>query len=639
MKKIYILVLLIGTSCMQSCLNNNFLEKYPLDQQTEETAFFSYENFQTYAWNFYSYLEVDAGPTSLEGGPVSTSIFDCYSDNGFYGSPNEENPWVWQTVTVPSTTDEWDVPYTRIRAINIMLDHIDDSDLDEDEKKHWRSVGYFFKANEYYRLISFFGSAIWVENTLKDNDDDILYAKRMPRAELAQKVLDMLLYARDNIKAEGDGENTINRDVVLALISRFGLFEGTWEKYHSISEGTDYLQACFEASAELVMKHPTVHPNYDELFNSESLAGKDGILLYKNFLSDGKGHNMTRYVRTSSHYGEVCADAIAAYLCQDGKPIYTSNLFGGDKNTGDADVYTEFRNRDYRLYFNVCPPYKVNSPSATNVDFSLVTDTENPVDREYIDLMNNLCAGTSSTKTLPMLQWAGQILREIPHFRENAYGMGQGFMTSYGGYYVWKYYNTTTPVNSAGSLNSTDFPLFRMGEVMVNYAEAAFELGKFSQQIADATINVLRDRAHVAHMNVAQIDANFDPKRDQTVDPVLWEIRRERRVELMFEGFRNDDLRRWKKGEYMNKQQLGVYLNKADLEDERHRGDEADVADFKLQLDRAGNSGRIVFFADPVAVGKGWLDHYYLHPLPSNELLLNKNLEQNLGYPTTNADK
>ena len=52
-----------------------------------------------------------------------------------------------------------------------------------------------------------------------------------------------------------------------------------------------------------------------------------------------------------------------------------------------------------------------------------------------------------------MLQWAGQILREIPHFRENAYGMGQGFMTSYGGYYVWKYYNTTTPVNSAGSLN------------------------------------------------------------------------------------------------------------------------------------------------------------------------------------------
>lgn len=348
---------------------------------------------------------------------------------------------------------------------------------------------------------------------------------------------------------------------------------------------------------------------------------------------------MTRYVRTSSHYGEISSEAVAAYLCQDGKPIYTSDLFEGDKETGDADVYTEFRNRDYRLYWNVCPPYKINSPSATNTDPSSITYTDNPADREFIDLMSQLCEGTASTKTLPMLQWSGQILREMPHFRENIYGMGQGYMTSYGGYYVWKYYNTVTPVNSAGDLNSTDFPLFRMGEVMVNYAEAAFELGKFNQGIADMTINVLRDRAHVSHMQVAEINADFDPKRDQGVDPVLWEIRRERRVELMFEGFRNDDLRRWKKGEYMNKQQLGVYLQKSDLEDERHRGDEADIANFKLQLDRPGDAGRVVFFANPITAGKGWQDHYYLHPLSSNELLLNKNLEQNPGYPTTNSSK
>ena len=76
-----------------------------------------------------------------------------------------------------------------------------------------------------------------------------------------------------------------------------------------------------------------------------------GILLYKNFLSDGKGHNMTRYVRTSSHYSEISSDGVATYLLQDGKPIYTSEMFGGNKETGDADVYTEFRNRDYRLYF------------------------------------------------------------------------------------------------------------------------------------------------------------------------------------------------------------------------------------------------------------------------------------------------
>ena len=636
MKKIIISISSI-LFLFSSCLNNDYLDRLPLDQQTEETAFSSYENFQTYAWQFYTYLEADAGPTSLDAGPNSTSIFDCYSDNGFFGSPNNENPWVWQTVTVPSTTTNWDTPYTRIRAINILLDNIDASSMTDEEKNHWRSVGYFFKANEYYRLIAYFGSAIWVEHALQDTDTDVLYSARMPREDLAAKVLEMLEYAKDNIQINGDGDNTINRDVVLALISRFGLFEGTWQKYHGISNGEAYLQASFEASNELIAAHPQVHANYDELFNSESLAGIEGILLYKNFLSDGKGHNMTRYVRTSSHYGEVCAEAIAAYLCQDGKPIYTSDLFEGDKETGDADVYTEFRNRDYRLYWNVCPPYKVNSPSATNTDMTLVTDTENPVDREYIDLMAELCAGTTSTKTLPMLQWAGQILREIPHFRENAYGMGQGFMTSYGGYYVWKYYNTVTPVNSAGNLNSTDYPLFRMGEVMVNHAEAAFELGKFNQSVADATINVLRDRAHVAHMQVSEITSDFDPKRDMSVNPVLWEIRRERRVELMFEGFRNDDLRRWKKGEYMNKQQVGVYLKKSDLEDERHRGEEANVNNFLLQLDRQGDEGRVVFFSDPITSGKGWQDHYYLYPLPSNELLLNKSLEQNPGYPATNT--
>lgn len=635
MKKLLISFLAIGTTLFQSCLNNDYLERLPLDKQTEETVFVSYDNFKTYSWKFYTYLTAYAGPTAIKGGPNEKYIFDSYSDNGFYGNPGSENPWTWpEKTTVPSTADEWSKPYERIRAINIMLDNLDNSQMTESEKAHWRSLGYFFKANEYYRLIAHYGSAIWVENALKDTDTEILYAKRTPRTELAAKVLEMLEYAKENINPDGDGENTINRDVVCALISRYGLFEGTWQKYHSISDGLKYLQASFDASKELINAHPTVHNHYDELFNSEELQGTTGILLYKNFLSDGKGHNMTRYVRTSSHYSEISSDGIAAYLCQDGKPIYTSDLFEGNKETGDADVYTEFRNRDYRLYYNVCPPYKVNSPSATNMDMSKVTFTNDPRDKEYIDLMAQISNTAGSTKTLPALQWAGQILREVPHFRENSYNMGQGFMTSYGGYYVWKYYNTVTPVNSAGSVNSTDFPLFRMGEVMVNHAEAAWELGQFNQSVADATINVLRKRAHVADMKVSEINASFDPKRDQSVDPVLWEIRRERRVELMFEGYRFDDLRRWKKAEYMNTQQFGVYLKKSDLEDTRHMGDKANPSNFKLKLDRNGDEGRIVFFSKPV----GWVDRHYLFPLPSNELLLNQNLDQNEGYPRSNAE-
>ena len=89
---------------------------------------------------------------------------------------------------------------------------------------------------------------------------------------------------------------------------------------------------------------------------------------------------------------------------------------------------------------------------------------------------------------------------------------------------------------------------------MVNYAEAMCELNKFDQAAADKSINKLRARANVAKMVVNDINDAFDPKRDPSVPALLWEVRRERRVELMGEGFRLDDLRRWKKGDYVNKQ-------------------------------------------------------------------------------------
>lgn len=101
----------------------------------------------------------------------------------------------------------------------------------------------------------------------------------------------------------------------------------------------------------------------------------------------------------------------------------------------------------------------------------------------------------------------------------------------------------------------------------MNYAEAAWELGLFDQTVADKTINLLRDRAGVSPMNVSMITSDFDPMRDKgnapwwtgkggkfgnyEVDPVLWEIRRERQIELFGEGFGFYDIRRWAKAATM----------------------------------------------------------------------------------------
>ena len=109
---------------------------------------------------------------------------------------------------------------------------------------------------------------------------------------------------------------------------------------------------------------------------------------------------------------------------------------------------------------------------------------------------------------------------------------------------------------------------------MLNYAEAMCELGEFDQTVADVTINKLRPRANVKLMKVSEINSAFDPKRDlgnpdypndYEVSPLLWEIRRERRIELFSEGFRFDDLRRWKKCHYALKKKLGQYVRASDF--------------------------------------------------------------------------
>lgn len=580
---------------MGSCLNNDFMEVYPKDQQTESTAFSTYDNFKTYSWGLYNVFFGYSFGTSQ-----TDEIFrgDYEADNMIKHLPGQESQWAYQRAKVPATATEWD--YSYIRRCNLMLDNIDQSSMGQAQKDHWRSVGYFFRSYKYFQMLSLYGGIPWVEHVLQDNSPE-LYDPRASRDEVADHILQNLKFAETHINPAGDGKNTINRSVVQALISRFGLFEGTWRKHHGLSGAEVYLKECVRASKEVMKAYPTLHPNYEELFNSESLNGVPGIILYKEYATSQLCHGMTRLVRTAESQIEATKDAVDSYLCSDGRPISTSPMY---EYKGDQDIYAQFRHRDYRLYHTVCPPYRIKSsgPQATTWDY-----TDKPVEREYIDLMASISQETYHR--LPTSNFKGFITMGQPHFKNDNWG--QGWNASQMGFWVWKYYNTHTNASNANGVCTTDAPLFRLGEVLLNYAEAAFELGEFTQDVADATINKLRQRAHVADMKVADINAGFDTARDPEVEPVLWEIYRERRVELMGEGFRLDDLRRWKKGHYVNKQPLGVYL-----------GAPTD------KIKKVNADGYVYFFDAP----QGWLDHYYLFPIPLNQRALNPQLEQNPGW-------
>ena len=111
--------------------------------------------------------------------------------------------------------------------------------------------------------------------------------------------------------------------------------------------------------------------------------------------------------------------------------------------------------------------------------------------------------------------------------------------------------------------NTNDAPVIRYAEVLLNWIEAKAELGGVTQTDIDNSINQLRRRPldataqakglkNTADMKLSDITTDFDPARDQDVDPLIWEIRRERRMELVYEHCRLHDIKRWKKLEYMN---------------------------------------------------------------------------------------
>lgn len=601
MKKIQILIGIMFLS-LTGC-SEEFLDKLPLDQLTEATTFTTNSNFETFSWGFYD---------TFEGYHASERISflqEMESDLVVNNNGTQGSSMFFQRRTVPATSGRWTAPYVQIRRANLMLENIENGQLSDAEKGHWRGVGLFFRAWQYINLVRYYGGVPWIDKVL-NSDDEALFGPRDSRETVTTNILNDLLAAEATINIAGDGIS-INRDVVRAVISRFGLIEGTWRKYHGLGGEQQFLQASVNASTALIADHPTLHPNYDEVFNSENLSGKNGILLYKAYEFAILTGNYSHYNRSSIGNEDLTKKMADKFLMLDGETIHTSPLFDGEQ-----DVYDEYRNRDTRMYINTTPPYRVDTGGKNQDTFNYLPDGSEfaangktyTINNEYVDLMANLSDDTH--KTLPDINWRGLVVRSVPHFR--FFNEGHGYNITYSGYNFHKFYNKISRLQSQ---DSHDAPLFRMGEVLLNHAEATFELGQFDQSVADATINKLRDRGGVAHLNIASIVP--DPTRDADVDPVLWEIRRERAVEYLGEGFgRAYDIKRWGKlVEYGAQEKTGRYIVGSDYNN-------------KVPIMNGASEGYVKMFGTPLGVPA----HYYLDPVPSDQIVLNPALEQNPGW-------
>src|SRR5690606_30186281 len=135
---------------------------------------------------------------------------------------------------------------------------------------------------------------------------------------------------------------------------------------------------------------------------------------------------------------------------------------------------------------------------------------------------------------------------------------------NFSGYHQLKgYVNSTDQV----ILGGVDVPVHRYAEVLLILAEAKAELGTLTQSDLDNTVNQLRERAGMPHLDLTWENANPDPVLAAKFPNVggknlgvILEIRRERRVELSFEATRYDDLMRWHAGKLLAKIPQGMYF-------------------------------------------------------------------------------
>lgn len=576
MKKKIIYLFVLATLAVSGC-NKDFLTRYPLDQFTDDTYWTNENNIRTFSYGFY--------PNFFPGYGAA------WTWGVYFSAPGGKLDDDWANTTPPKFSDivptsggGWD--FSWVRKANIFIDRVSKAPLTDEAKNHWLGVARFFRAMAYSDLVNSFGDVPWFEEVPLENDNETLYKPRESRVSVMEKVMADFQFAAENVRVnDGNAGLVVNRWVVLSFMAKTALFEGTWEKYHNIPGGKPefFLQIAKTSAGEVINNGPfSLASDYRGMFNSLDLAGNPEMIMYRRYAEGVLTHALVSYVNREGQTGPS-KDFIDTYLMKDGLPISLSPNYQGDKG-----IENVFANRDPRM-----------------------SETFNP---------NEL----------------------RPNGSYNMNGDLMGVSTS--GYATWKFLNESVK-DGAGGLSNTNYthaPVMRLGEVMMIYAEAAAELGNISQADLDMSINRLRARPGINVEPLQVIGGEpavngtvyDDPERDPTVPSLIWEIRRERRVELAMEGVRRDDLRRWKKYEYVDHTvkpdiNRGAWLVASEWE--KPNG-ESWLKDVTLEF---GDEGYIIP-APPSTLRTFNDDKFYLNPLPVNQITLYEDmgyeLKQNPGW-------
>lgn len=547
-------LMLTTTSCM---------DLDPKDQLADGNVWNRTEDYQNFANQFYGWT-TDFNQHVIRDGLHS----DFRSD--ILGLKGSKNVFSNGTNTIPNSDNTYTDAYARIRRCCLLLEKAASYDRQSDIRQYIGEA-YFFRAYTYFNLVQAYGDVILVQHTL-DVTDQLMKASRNDRTEVVDAIINDLKEAVTYLgKFEEVTKGRISQEGAYAFLSRVGLYEGTWQKFHNSAAVADrYL----DEAAKAAMK--VIESNTFELFTNPSLGNSAYRYLFT--LEDVKsnpagvtksankeyifsklhdetlapiGYNISYGASPAGGDGIVSKKFADLFLCNDGLPIETSPKF-----LGYGKISDEWQNRDNRMSQLLCPP---------GCDI-------------YV-------TGYKAHTT-----WSDADEPQTKNFQPN---WGNG-------YFNWKWVGER---DATTGKESYDFPIIRYAEVLLNYAEAVYERdGAISDNDLNLSINLTRKRINpdMPALSNSLVNANGLDMRT--------EIRRERTIELFHEGFRIDDLKRWKTAETEMPQ---AFLGS------------------KFAGGTQNADGFTIFES---ASDRHWLERNYLLPLPVDQRQLNPNLGQNPGW-------
>ncbi len=574
LKKIIILFGLFGL--FAQC-DSDFLDRPDLDTISEASFWKSPNDLKLYVNRFYN--DFPGWSTNSWNGGIYW---------GDTGTDDIIKHGVSQLLAGNYTEDSGNNLWTfgNIRRMNIFMANYKNVEADFEDYKHYVGEALFFRAYFNFTLLQNFGEFPYTDKVLTENSEE-LHAPRTARNIIASNIIndlnDAISYMDSGRKSNG---NRLSREIAMLFKARVALYEGTWERYHAGtpfgvegSDGSSFL-AIAENAAKDVMNsnvysiHNTGNPEQDyfNVFNQESYANHAEVMLWQAYSTDmGLTHNGQRFLAFNGGGRGISKGLVDEYLCTDGKPIAKSSLY-----QGDADLPTVSTNRDLRLSQTIWIPGQPMEIDGINV---LRTFKLPDIDKQ----------GTDQCIT--------------------------GYQIRKGSTPDIKYHEVR--------MGTTSSPIFRYAEALLIYAEAKAELGTLTQTDVDNSINLLRARAGMPDLVIANIST--DPNwLYPGLSPVINEIRREWHVEFAAEGYRMDNLKRWAamKDVIVGKRTLGAIFKQSDFPNM--------VIGTDVKVDA---NGYIDPHVNEVPNGMQFnLERDYLLPIPQSQLVLNPKLTQNPGW-------